>query len=105
MVRISIILSSSIIAAFTVIIITIIIVIVQHFLQRAAEGVGLPKDRFLSHSLRVGGATALYQATTDIELVKRMGRWTSSAVHRYLQDGGAVKGVSQKMEDVNVRHT
>ena len=78
---------------------------IQHFLQKAAEGVGLPKERFLSHSLRVGGATALYQATSDIELVKRLGRWQSSAVHRYLQDGGAVKDVSQKMADVNVKHT
>ena len=34
--------------------------------------------------LRIGGATALYQATLDIELVKKMGRWTSSSVHRYL---------------------
>ena len=78
---------------------------IQHFLQAAADGVGLPKSRFLSHSLRVGGATALYQATADIELVKRMGRWTSSAVHRYLQDGGAVMEASRKMADVNVKHT
>lgn len=27
----------------------------------------------MSHSLRIGGATALYQATADIELVKRIG--------------------------------
>eukprot|EP00435_Cladocopium_sp_Y103_P058511 s1062_g20.t1 len=78
---------------------------IQHFLQKAAEGVGLPGDRFMSHSLRVGGATALYQATADIELVKRMGRWTSSAVHRYLQDGGTVASSSRKMADVNVQHT
>ena len=51
---------------------------------------GLPEARFMSHSLRIGGATALYQATMDVELVKRMGRWSSSAVHRYLQDGGGV---------------
>ena len=78
---------------------------VQHFLQSAADGVGLPKDRFLSHSLRVGGATALYQATSDIQLVKRMGRWTSSAVHRYLQDGGTITEASRRMADVNVKHT
>ena len=72
---------------------------IQHFLQKAADGVGLPRDRFLSHSLRVGGATALYQATSDIELVKRMGRWSSSAIHRYLQDGGEVACAS------SVKHT
>eukprot|EP00435_Cladocopium_sp_Y103_P071483 s29_g37.t1 len=76
---------------------------IQHFLQTAAGGVGLPRDRFLSHSLRVGGATALFQATSDIELVKRLGRWSSSAVHRYLQDGGAVMDSSRKMADINVK--
>ena len=78
---------------------------IQHLLQKAAEGVGLPGDRFLTHSLRIGGATALYQATADIELVKRMGRWTSSAVHRYLEDGVTVANSSQKMADIRVKHT
>ena len=71
---------------------------VQVLLQRAARGVGLPPERFLSHSLRIGGATALYQATMDVELVKRMGRWSSSAVHRYLQDGGGlIPKVAERM--------
>ena len=71
---------------------------IQHLLQKVAKGVGLPPDRFLSHSLRIGGATALYQSTMDIELVKRMGRWQSLAVHRYLQDGGGViPKVAEKM--------
>ena len=61
---------------------------VQSFLQQAARGVGLPPERFMSHSLRIGGATALYQSTGEIEVVKRMGRWSSSAVQRYLHDGG-----------------
>ena len=76
---------------------------IQHLLQQAATGVGLPPDRFMSHSLRIGGATALYQATADIELVKRMGRWTSSSVHRYLEDGGTVSAASTKMAKVNVK--
>ena len=71
---------------------------IQVLLQRAARGVGLPPERFLSHSLRIGGATALYQSTMDVELVKRMGRWTSSAVHRYLQDGGGlIPKVAERM--------
>ena len=36
------------------------------------------------HSLRAGGATALYQATGSLDLVKRMGRWRSEAVSVYL---------------------
>lgn len=77
---------------------------VQHLLQRAAVAVGLPGDRFLSHSLRIGGATALYQATSDIELVKRLGRWSSSAVHRYLADGGEVAKASERMAKARVNY-
>ena len=75
---------------------------VQNILQRAARAVGLPAERFQSHSLRIGGASALYQATGEIELVKRSGRWTSSAVHRYLHDSGDVfKGLAGKMAAVD----
>ena len=69
----------------------------------AAEG-GLPPERFLSHSLRIGGASALFQATGKIELVKRAGRWSSSAVQRYLHDGDiAMRDVAAKMANVE-RH-
>ena len=75
---------------------------VQNILQRAARAVGLPAERFQSHSLRIGGASALYQATGKIELVKRTGRWTSSAVQRYLHDSGDVlKGLAAKMANVD----
>lgn len=59
---------------------------IQQALQQAAEAKGLPADRFRSHSLRIGGASAIYHATGDIEVVKRYGRWTSGAFHRYLWD-------------------
>lgn len=81
---------------------------IQHFLQQSARGVGLPPERFMSHSLRIGGATALYQSTGEIELVKRMGRWNSAAVQRYLHDGGeTLPKVSQKMASLpsNVHYT
>ena len=75
---------------------------VQNILQKAARAVGLPAERFQSHSLRIGGASALYQATGEVEVVKRTGRWTSSAVHRYLHDSGdVVKGLSKKMAAVD----
>ncbi|OLP75601.1 hypothetical protein AK812_SmicGene44576 [Symbiodinium microadriaticum] len=71
---------------------------VQHLLQRAAVGVGLPPERFMSHSLRIGGASALFQATGEIELVKRTGRWSSAAVQRYIHDGErALKEAAMKM--------
>ena len=50
----------------------------------AAEAKGLPAARFKSHSLRIGGASAIYHATGDTEVVKRYGRWSSGAFHRYL---------------------
>lgn len=75
---------------------------VQNMLQRAARAVGLPAERFQSHSLRIGGASALYQSTGEVELVKRTGRWTSSAVHRYLHDSGDVlSGISKRMAGVD----
>ena len=75
---------------------------VQNILQKAARATGLPAERFQSHSLRIGGASALFQATGEVELVKRTGRWTSSAVHRYLHDSGDVlKGLSKKMASVD----
>ena len=74
---------------------------IQNTLQRAAVAVGLPPERFLSHSLRIGGASALFQGTGEIELVKRTGRWSSSAVQRYLHDGEvALEGVAAKMANV-----
>ncbi|CAK9076517.1 unnamed protein product [Durusdinium trenchii] len=75
---------------------------VQNLLQKAAKALGLPAERFQSHSLRIGGASALYQATGEIEVVKRTGRWTSSAVQRYLHDSGDVlAGLAKKMATVD----
>ncbi|CAE7205713.1 unnamed protein product [Symbiodinium sp. CCMP2592] len=77
---------------------------VQYLLQQAAAGVGLPPGRFMSHSLRIGGASALFQATGEIEVVKRTGRWSSSAVQRYLHDGEtALKQAASKMASVEQR--
>ena len=39
---------------------------------------------FSLHSLRAGGATALYRATRDIDLVARFGRWRSKCISVYL---------------------
>ena len=74
---------------------------VQNVLQKAATACGLPAGRFMSHSLRIGGASALFQSTGEIELVKRNGRWSSSAVQRYLHDGEvALRHTAEKMAKV-----
>eukprot|EP00971_Amphidinium_carterae_P032714 644147-Amphidinium_carterae.2 len=57
---------------------------VQNLLKRSAANCGVPPDRTVVHSLRVGGASALFQATGSIDIVQRYGRWASGAFHRYL---------------------
>lgn len=51
----------------------------------AAKANGDDPDRFSSHSLRSGGATALFNAGFDSLAVKLFGRWGSNAVERYTQ--------------------
>lgn len=76
---------------------------VQNVLQKVATAVGLPGNRFMSHSLRIGGASALYQ-TNSIEAVKRMGRWQSSAVRRYLFESEKnAEGMAAKMANADAR--
>ena len=43
----------------------------------------------------------LFQATGEIETVKRAGRWTSLAVQRYLWDGGKTKDYSRRMAEAS----
>jgi integrase len=70
----------------------------QRPLATAAKAVGLPAERFTAHSFRIGGASALYNATGEIETVKRYGRWSSGAFHRYLWDSAdQARGVAAKM--------
>ena len=47
---------------------------------------GVNPDLYALHSLRSGGATALYRATGDLDLVDRYGRWKSSSIHGYLRE-------------------
>ena len=51
-----------------------------------------------AHSLRFGGATALWAAFGDSALVQRWGRWRSDAFHGYLWEGrDNAKGIVEKM--------
>ena len=78
----------------------------QKVLQQAAEAVGLPKERFKSHSLRIGGASAMLHATRQFDLVKRFGRWSSDAVHVYLHDSAeqSLRLASQMSRDRSSVH-
>jgi len=67
-------------------------------LTLAAIALGLDADRVGSHSLRIGGACALYNQFRDLELVRRFGRWASTAFHVYLWEAREpVRGVSAGM--------
>ncbi|EGZ19599.1 hypothetical protein PHYSODRAFT_435673, partial [Phytophthora sojae] len=52
-------------------------------LKHAAERVGHEPDSYGSHSLRSGGASALFNAGYDSLAIKLFGRWRSDAVERY----------------------
>ena len=56
----------------------------QAVLHKAAEGTGYPAGSFGSHSLRFGGASALWAAFHDTGLVRRWGRWASDSFHTYI---------------------
>ena len=34
-----------------------------------------------AHSLRIGGATAMYHVVGDLQIVRRFGRWSSDTFH------------------------
>ena len=55
-------------------------------LKQAAESLGLPTDRLATHSLRAGGATAMYDSGFSDTEISFHGRWSSEAwkvyVHR-----------------------
>ena len=57
---------------------------IQHYLRLAAWAEGWDEEDIGSHSLRIGGATAMYHTVQDLEKVKRFGRWSSDAFHGYL---------------------
>ena len=54
------------------------------WIEKAARQEGYTAERFGSHSLRIGGATALYHMGVAVEVIKRCGRWASDAFQGYL---------------------
>ena len=57
-------------------------------LKRTASAEGYESERFGSHSLRIRGATASYDAGRPVKVIKRYGRWASEAFQFYLGEGG-----------------
>ena len=57
---------------------------IEGWVKLAARAVGLPHRRSNTHSLRMGGASALYAATRSIEVVRRFGRWRGNSADLYV---------------------
>ena len=57
----------------------------QQELRLAAGDLGYPVGETFTHSLRVGGATALYMAGASLDYIKRWGRWSSNSWERYVR--------------------
>jgi len=71
---------------------------VQDWLERAALAEGYPPTRFGSHSLRIGGATALLHLGVSVEIIKRWGRWASDCFQGYLWESSLdSKGLAKGM--------
>ena len=67
-------------------------------LRRAAVALGVDASQIGTHSLRFGGASALWAAYRDVGLIQRWGRWVSSAFHSYIwEPRTASRGVAAAM--------
>ena len=76
---------------------------VQRILETAALAGGAEPGSVGSHSLRIGGASALWAAYKDSALVRRWGRWTSDAFHGYLWESrDAAQDVASRMGRVDL---
>ena len=72
---------------------------IRKLLGDAAVMHGVPYEVLGLHSLRSGGASALYQASGgNIGLVKRLGRWQSEAFEGYIwEDRELTRGLASAM--------
>jgi len=61
---------------------------VAHVVKRRCRAVGIDPENFAGHSLRRGFATAVARAKKPDRMIKRHGRWKSTAMlDRYIGDG------------------
>ena len=70
------------------------------------SALGLDRSKYGAHSLRIGGATALYACGVDALTIKTLGRWSSEAYQLYVRQCGgrafmACRGAcSKKVDDL-----
>jgi integrase len=74
----------------------------QAALQLAAKQLGI-KAEIGSHSLRFGGASALWAAYHDSALVRRWGRWASDSFQTYIWEAReGARGVAESMANADL---
>ena len=57
----------------------------QTILQESLQALGLPANKFGTHSLRIGSATAAATAGVPMDVIKAMGRWSSECYRQYIK--------------------
>ena len=79
---------------------------VTALLEQAARGLNMPEGDFGTHSLRFGGASAIWASYNDSTMVKRWGRWSSDSFQTYIWDARkTADGVSKRMSQVDLTPT
>ena len=77
---------------------------ISDILKKAARDLGHSETGISSHSLRGGGATALYAANYSVEEICFFGRWTSDSWMRYVKmTRGRLASVAEDLEVVEVQ--
>ena len=73
-------------------------------LKRAAKAEGVDPKFIAGHSVRIGYATALFEAGYGELVIRLAGRWSSEAVARYTRVSGRVllKAPRDVMANVNL---
>ena len=71
----------------------------RRILGQAGVAMGIPWESVGTHSLRFGGASAIFQCSGgNSALVKRLGRWSSDVYEGYVwEDRLLTKGLSSQM--------
>ena len=79
---------------------------VTSLLEASAKALGMPEGDLGTHSLRFGGASAIWASYGDSQMVKRWGRWSSDSFQTYIWDARkSAQGVAEKMSKVDLTPT
>ena len=58
---------------------------IRDWVEKLMRAVGEEPSQFGAHSIRIGGATALFQAGADPCVIRTMGRWSSDCYRLYVR--------------------